>query len=107
MICDPCHSALGRRGSGALEHAAFSYLDRAALAIELSRSVSLLFPSDHSTLGFVAIFDRSTRVEMLWLILLARAFRAMYADVSSGATHGYLGSLHLHIILSSTLIRAI
>ena len=107
MICDPCHSALGRRGSGVLEHAAFSYLDRAALAIELSRSVSLLFLSDYSTLGFMAIFDRSTRVEMPWLILLARAFRAMYADVSSGATPGYLGALHLRITLSSTLIHAI
>ena len=93
-MCNACHSALGR-WSSALEHAAFSYLDRASLAVELSRSVSLLFLSGQ--------FDSSTRVEMPRLMLLARAFRAMYGDVSSRATPRHLRAL----VLSSTLIHAL
>ena len=82
-------------------HGAFSYLNRAAfgtMVVNLSRNVSLLLPSNHWTIGIVTTIDHSTRMERQCFVLWARAFEAMYTDVSSVAIYRYLGALHKHII---------
>ena len=80
-----------------MEHGLFPYLNRAAfgtMAVNISTNVSLLLPSDYSKIGFVATIYHSRRMEMQRLVLRARAFGAMYADVSSVAISMYLGALH-------------